>query len=324
MMTTLLTSGDIHHYCQLDSNGRQAYFNPYFVHDERPGGVLSSYEICYSLFEQDLAPIPGAARQAFVNCWSELLDIHNTLDWNGPLIWLETFEEREDRAIQDMYAALELIDAPIRDEQGLNHFPLTRRLQMLTEQLCIVPLQTLSLEERRWRTPELPVLGRMQPKFDSQSIVMDNNNLLHLLNQLDPTGQQRIDIHPHGPLDRAVAQRCQELLTALGGSKIIVPMVVFEEFHRKAHELDGFQRALDVMKVIAAGEGEILYTAAFAFDSLSIEIVATFVEVHGAINNLDLADALIVAHAVHHSCPLASGDQKIRAAARAFPFLSLG
>ncbi|GAB4190460.1 MAG: hypothetical protein OHK0022_03260 [Roseiflexaceae bacterium] len=259
----------------------------------------------------------------FINCWTEFVDIHNGLLENGAMIWLETFDEREDRRIKDIYAALEQIELPSRREIDLNHYPLTKRLQTLANNICLKPLRESSSEERRWRTPDLPVLEPIQQRSNPQDIVIDNNNLLQLLNQLDPTGREVVDIQPRGALNPAAAQRCQELLTDYSsGFKIIIPIVVLEEFHRKAWELGGFQQALDVMKVIVADEGNVLYTTVFAFDELSIEVARAFVEVRSTVAALDLVDAIIVAHAVHRGCPLASGDQRIRAAATAFPCLN--
>lgn len=328
-MTTLLYAAEIERYCRWPADKRAAWFRRSQGDiPEHPDYLLPGFEICLALTQM------AHKRQAvhgndFVHCLNTLAQQQELIGWNGHVIQFEEF------ALSDDFIA-DLLSAPIperspqhrrRRGDNTNHDDIISRFRSLSDSASrrVIDQEFLSLEPLL-----LPTYEQITTYHRPNSLVMDNNSLIPLLDQLSPNAAWPQPLQHREGLSARAAQRCTQILDSYAnvrdtdGDKIVIPVSVLEECHRvierRYDEVGRYGQARGVLRALLESDAPLW--ASFEIESLSIDIVACYLYTYDRVQ-LDFADALAFAHAIKNGCPFVSADEKCQHAMVEFPFLSL-
>lgn len=319
-MTRLLNVDDIAKYCDSSPEERERWFWEIDWQDAGPAYYLSIFEVCRSIACRE-RPL---SVQHFTACWQELVARHNNLTGDMPLLWVESFNQPA-----NLYPELQQIPAPPPGERGTgsnddDHLPMVSRFAALSTGLLCQQAKLGSGHRAISGPANWPDIRLERRATDS--IVLDTNSLLPLLNQLNRDGSWPVPIQTREGLHANARRRCHKLLEdPFKTHKIIIPFSVLEEADRVSSRKTEYENARYVLEALTGSDAPLWAT--FEIQSISIEILACFLEVR-SVCKLYLADALVVAHAIYNGCALASAelegeDQQWQAVLAAFPFISM-
>ncbi len=303
----------------------------------KPVFVLPTFELCRAFHL--LVKYDDVSPTDFRMCWAEFseaywgdwLHISDYPETLFPDVTSRLFPYDAGRGSDDEEVPCE--GSPIRYWD--NYRSLVRRLRALTRR---------DVEEIKFWDLHPPV-GRSAVQQSAYSnpndVVVDTNNLLELLNQLPEDGRSIAtdDLHLPRQLSSTAIRKFKQILDSQGLSgKFIIPLSVLEETERVAkREHPRYAQALKVLGAISLSPERPLWTT-FSFDPLTQDIFDCLIHLYARLHVKGIkeqiipgfGDALVLAHAIYHRCPVASNewydhaeDDEWLAISRLFPELVL-